>query len=772
MIIRLVGDGSSYQTMLTSAMSATRSTVNLLSGQTAQISDFTNRVTSFGQSIKSYAQYALSIVGLSSAFGVLQRSISMQSEFEKNEVAFGTMLQSMEKGKILMGQLQKFAAETPLELPTLQSGASQLLQAGIEMENIIPVLRMLGDTASGDAQNLRGMVKAFSDVKQAGRLMGGEVWQFTNAGFNPLQEMAANLAKTLGGDVNKHFTALKQKMEAGQISFNDVVLSFQRATSAGGRFAGGMLNASKTLDGLFSTLKDDIGGTLREIGKQIIEGLDLKQILKDVSSVAQAFTDWIKGLDAGTKSAVVAVGAITIGFGLLTAAILVAGTVFNTMFSGIGIISGTIIALFAGAALSLGSLAVQMGGIGKVWEYIKVQAAKAWDWLLPVRRGVTSLFMSIYAQGVKVWGYVKDAAVSAWKYMFGDSKITWDQIRGYILEALVAAQFGIENFQDVAKLAWAAIQYYSVMAGNEITFMFTDTIPAALDWLAKNWVTIFKAVGEWQQTAFGIVGENLVKIFQNIPWDTMWNTGFIGGGKKALANFAKAFKAFHEGLPQILANTDTAEDIIDKALGKKPADRIKTILGDLPVLNIGGLTEFKIPMREIGDVEQKLKDEYEKMGAKVGESYKEFRDKKLKEWTAAGLIPPGLADKMQDPLLQTKANAQAAGKAIHDALNPANWFSAEAITKLQKYADAIAGPRVAASQPRGRPIDFEARVDLGQGGLDVKRLGIEHLFPDMDPAAQKAREETVELLKKIQEALNKQGNKPPIVFEEAGLGGV
>ena len=36
-------------------------------------------------------------------------------------------------------------------------------------------------------------------------------------------------------------------------------------TSEGGRFAGGMLNQSKTLSGLFSTLKDNMESILRQV---------------------------------------------------------------------------------------------------------------------------------------------------------------------------------------------------------------------------------------------------------------------------------------------------------------------------------------------------------------------------------------------------------------------------------------------------------------------------------------------------------------------------
>ena len=77
---------------------------------------------------------------------------------EQAKVAFSTMLGSAEAGKRMFADLQKFAASTPLQLTTLQDASRTLLAFGVQGEQVIPTLRMLGDAAGGDAQRNVGRV--------------------------------------------------------------------------------------------------------------------------------------------------------------------------------------------------------------------------------------------------------------------------------------------------------------------------------------------------------------------------------------------------------------------------------------------------------------------------------------------------------------------------------------------------------------------------------------------------------------------------------------
>jgi uncharacterized protein YdeI (YjbR/CyaY-like superfamily) len=283
MVVRLLGDATSYLRMLTSASSATQVVTQTIERQAYQIQSYQNNIVGFAQQIKYSLLGAVGVLGL---FGTSLNAIQRSAAAEDLTTSFGTMLQNMEAGAIVMRQIQQFAAETPLGTNTLAQAAKMLFQAeAANPANLIQTLRMLGDVVSGDEQKLMGMAYAFQQVKSIGRLMGGELIQMQNAGFNPLAEMA----RTSGKDI----TYFRDQMEKGLITFDMVRKAFETATSKGGRFFQGMEHGSKTLSGLWSTLKDDVGLTLQDIGDAIVSAFDIKQRIRDLSAFTQEIRKWV-----------------------------------------------------------------------------------------------------------------------------------------------------------------------------------------------------------------------------------------------------------------------------------------------------------------------------------------------------------------------------------------------------------------------------------------------------------------------------------------------
>ena len=56
-------------------------------------------------------------------------------------------------------------------------------------------------------------------------------------------------------------------IETGKIGFPEVQKAFAAMTGEGGKFHGTMAKQSKSLSGLFSTLKDNIGLTAKRISR-------------------------------------------------------------------------------------------------------------------------------------------------------------------------------------------------------------------------------------------------------------------------------------------------------------------------------------------------------------------------------------------------------------------------------------------------------------------------------------------------------------------------
>lgn len=203
----------------------------------------------------------LAAVGV--GIGMVGKSIlGATSELEQNTVAFETMLGSAVKAKQLLTDIRTLEAKTPLTTSDLTSSAKTLLSYGITLEKIIPTQKMLGDVALGNKDKFDRLNLAYGQTIAKGRLMGQEVLQMVETGFNPL--------KVISETTGESMLVLTKRMEAGGISAEEVSNAFIKATSSGGMFFNAMDNQSKTLVGMWSTLRSKVEKILTDIGTPLL----------------------------------------------------------------------------------------------------------------------------------------------------------------------------------------------------------------------------------------------------------------------------------------------------------------------------------------------------------------------------------------------------------------------------------------------------------------------------------------------------------------------
>ena len=177
-------------------------------------------------------------------------AVDTAAKFESLAVSFEVLTGGAEAGKKLTDEIIKLASKTPLTTEALTDGARTLLSFGESADEVVNDLRLLGDITGGDAQKMQSLTLAFAQVGSTGRLMGQDLLQMVNAGFNPLSIMSEKTGKSM--------KVLKDEMAKGKITFNDVKQAMIDATSEGGRFNGMMEKQSQTLEGRLSTLDDAI----------------------------------------------------------------------------------------------------------------------------------------------------------------------------------------------------------------------------------------------------------------------------------------------------------------------------------------------------------------------------------------------------------------------------------------------------------------------------------------------------------------------------------
>jgi len=218
------------------------------------------------------------IIGI--ATGILaigKMAVDAASEMEMLTTQFEVMLGSAEKAEIMMKDLTKFAAETPFSLTDLAKGTQTLLSYGIESNKVIDTMKMLGDTAKGNAENIMTLSTAFGRIQAEGKATGETLNMIQDRGIGIFKQLAELRGVTVA--------EIRKMVSKGQVSSVDVQKAFETMTSAGGMFFEGMKKQSLTFMGLVSTMKDNFKLLLAEVGTTFLP--TMKLLVETITKLVQ-----------------------------------------------------------------------------------------------------------------------------------------------------------------------------------------------------------------------------------------------------------------------------------------------------------------------------------------------------------------------------------------------------------------------------------------------------------------------------------------------------
>lgn len=464
------------------------------------------------------------------------KSIQMGAQFEQSQVAFTQMLGSAEKSDAFLKQLFDFAAKTPFEFTGLQDASRRLLAYGFEANEIIPIMTRVGDAVSalgGGTAEINRATLALGQMQAKGKVSGEEMRQLAELGI-PVWDM---LAKKIGTSIPEAMKLSEKGAIDAQTGINAVL------DGMGQKFAGGMDKQSKTVLGLWSTLKDTLSQTLVKIGTKLIETFHIQDVMSGAITALGGFADVLinkvipfleknSGLIpivAGTIFAmmvpalwamataawaalvpILAFAAPFIAIGALVAALYLA---WNNNFLGIRDIVAGFVAWFQGAVTAIGTF------FGNVWTGIQTAITNFLNWVNTVLvPAFTLAFQILSFPLIILW----DIFVLAW------AGISW--VMQKFLE-WIGATFGpsfnagmnfIKNILDVVGkffgTIWDAI---------------TNTLKKFGDWLHKTFSPIIASGFESIQTML----TNLKKF-----WENIWNgiSSFVKGIAEGIIGFVKS----------------------------------------------------------------------------------------------------------------------------------------------------------------------------------------------------------------------------------------
>lgn len=201
---------------------------------------------------------ALAVIGGAGVLKALgSEMIRVRGEFQSMQTAIETMVGEDIAGR-LIPQIKELAKISPLTMSDMVGAEKMMLGFNIQAEDTIKYLKAISDISMGESSKFNSLTLAFSQMSAAGKLMGQDLNQMINAGFNPLQIISEKTGKSIA--------TLKDEMSKGAVSAEMVQQAFIDATSAGGKFYNMSENASKTINGQLSMMQDALDSVFNELG--------------------------------------------------------------------------------------------------------------------------------------------------------------------------------------------------------------------------------------------------------------------------------------------------------------------------------------------------------------------------------------------------------------------------------------------------------------------------------------------------------------------------
>lgn len=229
-----------------------------------------------GQMIADFAKQASSKLA-----EVVKSGVDYNATMESYLTNFKVMLGSEEAAATKLSEIRKMAASTPFSLDDLTSGTQTLLQFGIAADDTTGVLQRLGDISLGNAEKLQTLTRAYGKMSSAQKVTLENVNMMIDAGFNPLNQICDATGESMSD--------LYKRISDGKVSFSELEAAVEAATSQGGQFYNGMLEASQTFSGRMSTLKDNVSALTGELTSGLFAALG--ELVVKLNEVVVSFLD-------------------------------------------------------------------------------------------------------------------------------------------------------------------------------------------------------------------------------------------------------------------------------------------------------------------------------------------------------------------------------------------------------------------------------------------------------------------------------------------------
>lgn len=390
--------------------------------------------------------------------------IDAAGQMEATRTAFKVLIGDSKLAEATLKDLFELESKTPFTIETVLQESKKLLAMGTSAKDLTGTLKMLGDVAAGVGfEKLPQLTLAFGQIQAKGRLMGTELRQLTEAGFN--------LADAMGISNEK----LDQLVEDKAVKFEDVRAAFEKVTGEGGRFNGMMDSLAQTTPGKLSTLESSIFKLQVAFGEALLPAVN--KIVDALIPLVERFGEWAKA-NPELVTALVTVGLALAAIGT---AILIIMPILAGLAATISLVTGAFTGIVTVVGIVIGILGGPLTIIILAIIAIAALLALAWKNNWGDIQGKTKVFVDWF-KGT-AWPVIQQVAQLIMQ-VIGIVAQDWvnkfNMIKGAVEAVVGAIRAVISAAQDMSNKVKGGLKIPGFQHGGFVPGAFNQAVPAIL----------------------------------------------------------------------------------------------------------------------------------------------------------------------------------------------------------------------------------------------------------------------------------------------------
>jgi tape measure domain-containing protein len=479
-----------------------------------------------------------------------QSLVGSSLDFEQQQANLRTLLNGdAEATDKLVKKIREYGKATVYSRATLVEAQKTMMSFGLESNFAFEKLKNIGDIALGDSQKMASLSLAFSQATSTGKLMGQDLLQMINAGFNPLEVISQKTGKSMA--------VLKDEMSKGAISADMLSQALEWATEEGGRFYKGAETAAETTSGKIAKMQDTVddikvslfeatGGAtayIAEIGKMIVPLSQLAPIFviltKLIRGMSRSWGGFVKSIRVGVLTA-------SLRLGVLKYSIASAGGMFQFLrvtatsaCRGIGVAIMSIPIIGWIAAI----IALLIAVFRTLWnksEGFRNLVKGTWASIKAIIHNVGVFFKIIFSAIFKVVKGVINSIVYSVKWMY-------DGIVRFITPIV---DFFSNIWSTIVGAVSKAVNWISEKFGvfaGAIRKYFIEPIANAFRWLKDLVYKIFGRIKEIYDKSIGRIVDKIAGLFKSSEYQDVgeaYREAGEGGSKLTEAEIIERYRQY------------------------------------------------------------------------------------------------------------------------------------------------------------------------------------------------------------------------------------